>query len=56
MATVSFDRNLVIRTEEEAQRMLDAIKEADKRGPVEFPDFNKEFELGEQILKRGKKK
>jgi len=56
MATVSFFRNLVINTEEEAQRMLDAIEEAEKRGPLEIHDFSEEFKLGEEIIERGRKK
>ena len=55
MATVSFFRNLVISTEEEAQRMLDAIEDAEKRGPLEYRDFSEEFRLGEEIIHRGRK-
>lgn len=51
MATVSFHRNLVISSEEEAQRMLDAIAEADARGPEHFPDFRGQFERGKEFLK-----
>jgi len=53
MATISFFRNLVISTEEEAQRMLDAIEEAERRGPLKHRDFSKEFELGREFLERG---
>gem|GEM_PF-1307452 len=56
MATVSFFRNLVISTEEEAQRMLDAIEEAETRGPLECYDFSEEFKLGEEIIERGRNK
>jgi rubrerythrin len=53
MATVSFHRNLVISSEEEAQRMLDAIAEADERGPEQFPDLREKLEGGKEFLKRG---
>jgi len=53
MATVSFFRNLVISTEEEAQRMLDAIEEAEKRGPLKYRDFSEELRLGREFLERG---
>ena len=56
MATVSFHRSFVISTEEEAQRMLDAIEEADARGPEEFPDLSEAFRRGEEFVKRGRKK
>ena len=55
MATVSFDRNLVITSDEEAQRMLDAIEEADMRGPESMKDFSAELEAGEEFVKRGYK-
>ena len=55
MATVSFFRNLVISTEEEAQRMLDAIEEAEKRGPLKYRDFSEAFRRGEEFVKRGRK-
>ena len=56
MATVSFERNLVFSDEEEAQRMLDAIAEADERGPVQYSDFSEQLAIGEEFLKRGLKK
>ena len=54
-ATVSFERNLVISDEGEAQRMLDAIAEADERGPVQYSDFSEQLAIGEEFLKRGLK-
>ncbi len=54
-ATVSFERNLVISDEEEAQRMLDAIAEADERGPVQYSDFSEQLAIGREFLKRGLK-
>ncbi|MCL2149224.1 MAG: hypothetical protein FWH47_07805 [Methanomassiliicoccaceae archaeon] len=56
MATISFFTNLVISTEEEAQRMLDAIEEAERRGPLEYPDIDEELKRGEEFVKRGLKK
>jgi hypothetical protein len=56
MATVSFERNLVISDEEEAQRMLDAIAEADERGPIRYSDFSEQLAIGEEFLRRGHKK
>ena len=53
MAIVSFFRNLVISAEEEAQRMLDAIEEAERRGPLEYPDIDEELRRGEEFVKRG---
>ncbi|MCL2149219.1 MAG: hypothetical protein FWH47_07780 [Methanomassiliicoccaceae archaeon] len=55
MATVSFHRNLVISSEEEAQRMLDAMDEAERRGPVEYPDYSEALKRGEEFVKRGRK-
>ncbi|MDR3282412.1 MAG: hypothetical protein LBS92_02235 [Candidatus Methanoplasma sp.] len=56
MATVSFERSLVISDDEEARRMLDAIAEADARGPEEYRDFSEQFAAGEEFLKRGYKR
>jgi hypothetical protein len=56
VAVVSFHRNLVISSEEEAQRMLDAIDEAEKRGPVEYPDYSEALKRGEELVKRGRRK
>lgn len=56
MATVSFHRNLVIKTEDEAQRMLDAIEEAERRGEIVYPDFSEALKRGEEFVERGLKK
>jgi len=56
MATISFQRNLVISTEEEAQRMLDAMDEAERRGPLTYPDFTEGFKRGEEFVERGRSK
>jgi len=53
VATISFEKNLVIETEEEAQRMIDAIEAADARGPLKLQDFSVEFAAGKEIIKKG---
>ncbi|NLN72422.1 MAG: hypothetical protein GX137_06540 [Thermoplasmatales archaeon] len=53
MATISFKRSLVIRNEEEARRLMDAIDAADARGPLEIRDFTAELEAGKEFVKRG---
>lgn len=53
MATISFDKNLVITSDDEVQRMLDAIDEADARGPEPLKDFSAELKAGEEFVKRG---
>ncbi|NLL94542.1 MAG: hypothetical protein GX224_02125 [Thermoplasmatales archaeon] len=51
MATVSFERELVIDTDEAARDFLEAMDLAEKRGPLNLPDLTKSFELGEKMLK-----
>ena len=53
MATISFDTDLVIDTEKKAARFLEAIEEADKRGPMKFRDISAELRLGEELVKKG---
>lgn len=55
MATISFDKNLVITTDDEVQRVLDAIEEADARDPEPLKDFSAELKAGEEFIKRGYK-
>ena len=53
MATVSFDTDLVIDTEEKAARFLEAMDEADRRGPMRFRDISSELRLGEELVEKG---
>ena len=53
MATVSFDTDLVIDTEEKAARFLKAIDDADRRGPMKFRDISAELRLGEELVEKG---
>ena len=53
MAIISFDTDLVIDTEEKAARFLEAIDEADRRGPMEFRDISAELRLGEELIEKG---
>jgi hypothetical protein len=53
MATISFERNLVIKNEEEARRLMNAIEAADARGPLDIRDFTAELKAGEEFIKKG---
>ena len=53
MATVSFDTDLVIDTEEKAARFLKAIDDADRRGPMKVRDISAELRLGEELVEKG---
>ena len=43
MSVRSFDIDLVLDTDEDMQNFLDAIKVADRRGPIKVKDFSEEL-------------
>ncbi len=53
MATISFDMELVIDSDEAAENFIRAIDAADARGPLEFSDISDELRRGDDVIKRG---
>jgi len=53
MAKESFDIDLVLKTDEDLQNFLDAIDSADRRGPLELPDFSEELKKGKELISEG---
>ena len=53
MSTKSFDIDLVLDTDEAMQNFIDAIQEADRRGPLEIKDFSEELARGRALIAKG---
>ncbi len=53
MATVSFDRALVIDSDEAAEDFVRALDAADARGRPEFSDVSDDLRRGDEVIKRG---
>ncbi|MCL2149227.1 MAG: hypothetical protein FWH47_07820 [Methanomassiliicoccaceae archaeon] len=53
MPTRSFDIDLVLDTDEALQNFLDAIEEADRRGPRVIRDFSEELARGKALIAKG---
>jgi hypothetical protein len=52
MATSSFDTNLVLDSDEVAQRFIDAIDSADQNPPIEYVDVRKMLENSKVLAMR----
>ena len=53
MAKESFDIDLILDTDESLQNFLEAIDAADRRGPIELPDFSGELKRGKELIAKG---
>lgn len=53
MATVSFDRALIIDSDQAAENFIRAMDAADARGRLEFNDLTEELRRGDELIKRG---
>jgi len=53
MSTRSFDIDMIIDTDEALRNFLDAIEEADRRGPMEIEDFSEELRRGRELIAKG---
>jgi len=53
MSAKSFDTDLVLDTDEALQNFLDAIEEANRRGPMELPDFSEDIRKGKELIAKG---
>ena len=53
MSTKSFDIDLVLDTDEALQNFLDAVETADRRGPIELPDFSDDIAKGKALIAKG---
>jgi hypothetical protein len=52
-STKSFDIDLVLDTEESLQNFLEAMEMADRRGPLELPDFSDDISRGKALIAKG---
>jgi hypothetical protein len=53
VATISFDLDLILDTEEAVQNFLNALEAADRRGPLETRDFSEELRRGRELIAKG---
>ena len=53
MATISFDRALIIDSDQAAENFIKAMDAADARGTLECSDRTEELRRGEDLIKRG---
>ena len=53
MAKKSFDLDLVLDTDEALQKFIDAMEEADHRGPMDLPDISEELARGRELIAKG---
>ncbi len=53
MATVSFDRALIIDSDQAAENFIRAMDAADARGTLEFTDLTEELRHGDELIRRG---
>ena len=53
MPARSFDIDLILDTDEAMQNFIDAIKEADRRGPLVVKDFSEELARGRVLIAKG---
>ncbi|MBQ8178914.1 MAG: hypothetical protein IJ026_00500 [Candidatus Methanomethylophilaceae archaeon] len=53
MATVSFDRALIIDSDQAAENFIRAMDAADARGTLGFTDLTEELRRGDELIRRG---
>lgn len=53
MATISFDRVLIIDSDQAAKNFIRAMDAADARGTLKFSDRTEELHRGDDLIRRG---